>query len=291
MTLPRRLLSPVTASTARALGLLGLALLLAACDGPAQSTSAPGNAARPAVGMSPSSSSNTASNSTTSDAVFATAASPAQPGPSAGATPASTQQPPASNSAALADAAGDEFDAALRAPIFRPEPDANLSAYTRFSVEPVAIQLAPSASPAIVSPDDLKTIADALRTHLIDNLGESMTLTDAARPADTNTKPTGPTMTLRCTIARLAPKVDPSAPTGLSGLLFTHAACRIDVVDSSSNRLLATFLDASTPARLIGAARAGSDDAARATRTDDELARSCLRQWSEQFAQRLDQSR
>lgn len=255
--------APPAARAAFACAILALATMTG-CDAGAQATGPSGGAASQASSTTVSS----PAGSGTVGATYAanTPANSTQPTPVAVTTVAPQTAGPGPNDQAF-DAAS-----AAGAPIFTQTPDVALSAYTRFRIEPVSIHLAGTSAPSGLSTDEIARIADTLSGALNDTLGESMSPTQG----------TGPDVALvRCTIARLAPRVDPTSPAGLSGVVFTRAACRIELADSVTGKPLATFADTSTPDRVL----MGSP------KTDSELAQTCLRQWAEQLAQRLDQAR
>lgn len=254
---------------------LGVVCALGACesgtptvrtyDTQGSSSATQGASGAPQAGQSHAA--NTGSADTTVSASSSAAAAPALASPTnPGGSGAQTISNPNDWDAA--------FDAAMAAPTFRVEPDAGLSSFTGFMIDAPSVRLSATASPAALDPAEVRALAQTLTTHLNDNLGESMTSTNVASAP-------GQTLRLRPTIARLAPRVDPTSPGGLSGVVFTQAACRVELVDAANDRVLATFVDASAPARAL----------AGAARTDAELAQACLKLWAEQLAQRLDQVR
>lgn len=272
--------APRAQTIACALMLFGVACVLGACESgtptvrtyDTQGAHAGAQATNPASGSGPSAAATSPGTTTASPGISGgmSASAPA-PVMASGAYPAANASATGAGSANDWDAA---FDAASAAPTFKVEPDAGLSSFTGFMIDAPSVRLSATASPAALDPAEVRALAQTLATHLNDNLGESMTPTNVASAP-------GQTLRLRPTIARLAPRVDPSSPGGLSGVVFTQAACRVELLDAASDRVLATFVDASAPARALSGA----------ARTDAELAQACLKLWAEQLAQRLDQAR
>ena len=269
----RRIGARMVASAGLALGVATLGVGCEASAGSAARTSAAGDSTR--TGSSnpgaKERSANAASPQASVQVPAGTTVSDGAPAATSASAPATTAIPVTTvSTTGGVGAPADEFDGAEQGPRFDVAPGvegaSGLAAYTKFVVDPVAVRLSASAGGAALSPDELKHLSDSFRMHLGENLGELMQAATDAGPG---------TVRLRCTLGRLAAGSGASEST----VSLASAGCKVEVQDSVTGKVLATFVDASTPPRLA-ASRSGAD-----------LNKACLRQWGELFVQRMDEAR